>query len=88
MIFELIVGTLIAVILSLIIITIFPYKPEGKNINKIRPLGFVCDRCKGKYNKRGDPLIRCKIKQWILKRFGVDINQTVKEKVEPEWCFG
>lgn len=50
----------------------------------LRPFGFMCDQCTGKRDKNGNLYIRCLIKPVILHLFGVDINQTEKERYEPD----
>lgn len=88
MIGELLFWILLATVLFLFITTIFPYKLEGENKNKIRPLGFVCDRCNGKFDKNGNKKIRCQVKQWILTQIGVDVHQTEIPRQDSEWWFG
>lgn len=65
-----------------VIITLHPY--DYSTDHKIRPLGFVCDICKGKYDKNGKPLLRCRIKTRILKFFGVYRRRGNENLVEPE----
>lgn len=85
---ELFIGILVAIGMFLITIKVFPYRLEGENRNKIRPLGFVCDRCKGKYDKNGNRKIRCRVKQCVLTRLGVDVHQTEIPRQEAEWWLG
>jgi len=66
----------------------FPYRLEGKNKNKIRPLGFVCDRCNGKFDKKGNKKIRCRVKQWILTKCGVNVYQKEIPRQDSEWWLG
>jgi len=55
---------------------------EGK-----RPFGFYCDICTGKFDKSGNPYIRCLIKPKILQLLGVNINQTEIPRQEPLECW-
>lgn len=54
----------------------------------LRPFGFMCDKCLGKFNKDGTPYIRCLIKPRILKFCGVDIDQKDSERIEPYRFLG
>ena len=48
-----------------------------------RLFGFWCDHCKGKYNRNGNPLIRCRIKPKILLMFGIDVSKSTFQKETP-----
>ena len=54
----------------------------------LRPFGFMCDRCTGKFRDDGTPYIRCRIKPRILRLCGVDVDQKELERIEPEWFLG
>lgn len=82
---DVVVAILLGEILTsifVVIITLHPY--DSSKDNKIRPLGFVCDICKGKYDKSGNLLLRCRLKPKVLLVFGIRGKKPETTLVEPE----
>jgi len=79
---ELAIAFGIATAAFIITIKAFPY--DSSKDHKIRPLGFVCDVCKGKKDKNGNQLLRCRIKPVILKFIGVYSKSDDNDCIEPD----
>lgn len=59
--YWLMLAGIMVIILVFCVYMVWSMAEQGK-----KPFGFNCDRCTGKFDKHGRPLLRCKIKPRIL----------------------